>query len=205
VAIKTKSKRKLFIEETLSPEAVAEILDVKGVERMVKWLDSELEKFGTNGQFNSYEEFLEAFRTEFKDRKSHTLALATMISGVDPLRWQNLIEEILDDYLDRIVIERRRSERKKHAEDIHNFISMFVFFAALPAHLGLAYEQSAYKSRKRRTEMLASRNEQIRKYSEWRINAMTPLSSKAKLYDDIRGHFGLSIGDRQLRKILKRQ
>jgi len=35
------------------------------------------------------------------------------------------------------------------------------------------------------------------------MKAMTPLTSKAKLYDDIRGHSGLALSDRQLRKILK--
>ena len=202
-AIKTKSKRNQFVEETLSKDAVSEILDVEGVQMMAEWIASEAEKFRTNKESSSYEDFIGAFRTRFKDCSSHLLFLGSMISGTDPLRWQYLIDEILDDYLDRIVVARRKGDREKLAEDIHNFISMVVFFCALPAHVGLAHQQAAHKSRKKRSEALESRNKEIRKYAEWRMKAMTPLTSKAKLYDDIRGHSGLALSDRQLRKILK--
>ena len=200
--IKTKTKRQQYLEETLSEEAVADILDVKGFEMMRDWIDSETRKTNEGKGFSNYDDYIRAFRKRFKDRSSHLLYLGFMLAQCDPLRWDDLIEEILEEYLEEIVSARKKSDREMIAADVRSFVSMFVFFSKLPAHVGLAHEQSVYKARKKRSESLEDRNRKIREYAEWRLHGLTPLASKSRLYEDIKAHFNISLSDRQLRKIL---
>lgn len=93
-------------------------------------------------------------------------------------------------------------DRRIRARSINCLLFSWVGMAVPDAEAGFRVKRGARIARRSKSVAIQDRNRAIREYAHWRINCSNPPKSKARLYEDIRAHFGFSLSNRQLRKIL---